>query len=76
MTEKSNQTEVHQADNLSPAPKDKAEKPTVSVDPAKKGGDKTQYTVSLQGKVYSVAAKNAQEAADKAKQLHKGKKEK
>jgi hypothetical protein len=76
MTQKSEQTEVHTADNLSPAPEDTAKKPVVGIDKAKKGGDQTSFTVSLGGRVYSVKAKNAQEAADKAKKLHNSKKEK
>lgn len=76
MTEKSNKTEVHTADNLSPAPQSEPKKPTVGVDKAKKGGDSTGFAVSIEGHVYGVKAKNAQEAADKATKLHKGKKEK
>lgn len=75
MTQPSDKTEVHQADQLSPAPAKKDSKPSVGVDKAKKGGDETGFAVSIEGQVYGVRAKTAQEAADKAKKLHKSKKE-
>ena len=57
MSQASDKTEVHTADNLKPA--DKA------------GSSEKQYSVNVKGTVYAVTASSAEEAGEKAKKLHK-----
>jgi hypothetical protein len=66
MAIESDKTEVHTADNLQPAAKED-----------QKSAELQGYSVNIQGIIYSVKASNAEEAGEKAKELHnktKGKK--
>ena len=64
MSTESDQTEVHTADNLKPAAA------AESSDSKKKTAGRG-YSVNVEGEVYSVTAGSAEEAGEKAKQLHK-----
>lgn len=67
MATESDKTEVHTADNLVPAGESQASEVKL-----KKGEE--LHTVSIEGVVYSVPAKDAAEAADKAQEQHKSRK--
>lgn len=67
MSTESDKTEVHTADNLVPAGESQSSEVKL-----KKGEE--LHTVSIEGIVYSVPAKNAAEAADIANKQHKARK--
>ena len=67
MAERSNKTEVHEADNLLPAADAQPKAPEV-------GDGFKMYSVNVEGHVYSVKARTVEEAGKKAKKLHKDEK--
>lgn len=67
MSTESDKTEVHTADNLVPAKESSSNESTL-----KKG--EAYHTVSIEGIVYSVPAKDAAEAAQLAQKQHESRK--
>lgn len=64
MAERSDKTEVHEASNLLPAADAEPITPEV-------GEGYRLYSVNVEGHVYSVKARNVEEAGDKAHKQHK-----
>lgn len=75
MAARSKKTEVHQANNLSTAPAKRGQKPSVGVFGVKSSIQKMVYSVTIEGKVYAITARDAKEAAYKARLIHYNKKE-
>lgn len=67
MTEPSDKTEVHQADNLVPATDVKPKTEEL-------GEGYKRFSVDVEGQVYSVKARTTEEAGKKATKLHKDQK--
>lgn len=61
MTKESDQTVEHKASDLAP----------VEGGTQDRNSEDTTFSVTIEGQVYAVKAKNAKEAGDKAKKLHK-----